>query len=194
MLRLIEPRRKGSKPREIPLTDEVLHELSLYRQSFGLPASIAPRDETPLIFSIQVKERFRPITRQALYTVFKGMFEAAAATLEDKVAADHLKAASTHWLRHMAASAMLCVTARLYWSSVTCWAMPTYRPHRCTRTRKPWTCIGKWKLTTTLTSTRRASNEPGQQPCRGGSGRALKDLTQSHAIEKLIRSQLLRKR
>ncbi|QBY56013.1 tyrosine-type recombinase/integrase [Cupriavidus oxalaticus] len=98
---------KGSKPREIPLTDEVLHELSLYRQSFGLSASIAPREETPLIFSIHVKERLRPLTRQALYTVFKGMFEAAAETLEDKAAADHLKAASTHWLRHMAASAML---------------------------------------------------------------------------------------
>ncbi|SOZ17398.1 tyrosine-type recombinase/integrase [Cupriavidus taiwanensis] len=98
---------KGSKPREIPLTDEVLHELSLYRQSFGLPGSIAPREETPLIFSIHVKEKFRPLTRQALYTVFKGMFEAAAETLEDKAAADHLKAASTHWMRHMAASAML---------------------------------------------------------------------------------------
>lgn len=98
---------KGSKPRDIPLTDEVLSELSLYRQSFGLPVMPAPREATPLIFSIQVKKRFRPITRQALYTVFKGMFEAAAETLEDEEDADHLRAASTHWLRHMAASAML---------------------------------------------------------------------------------------
>ncbi|AMR78541.1 tyrosine-type recombinase/integrase [Cupriavidus nantongensis] len=100
-------RAKGSKPRSIPLTDDVLLELAQYRQSFGLPAAIAPRESTPLIFSIQVKKGFTPITRQALYTVFKKMFEAAAKTLEDRSAAEHLRAASAHWLRRMAASAML---------------------------------------------------------------------------------------
>nr|WP_280971283.1 site-specific integrase [Cupriavidus gilardii]WDE72544.1 hypothetical protein [Cupriavidus gilardii] len=104
---VLHVRAKGAKPRPIALTDEVLLELSMYRESFGLPAAIAPREVTPLIFSIQVKKGFSPITRQALYTIFKKMFEAAAKTLKDRSAAEQLKAASTHWLRNMAASELL---------------------------------------------------------------------------------------
>ena len=100
---------KGSKARDVPLTDEVLAELQLYRRSFCLAAMPVSNEDIPLVFSVQIKSGFRPITRQALYTIFKNMFDSVACTLEstDPLGAKHLRAASTHWLRHMAASTML---------------------------------------------------------------------------------------
>lgn len=100
---------KGSKPRQVPATRQLLDELSRYRRAFGLPDAPAPHEATPLVFSLQTRAGLKPLTRQTLYLAMKSIFQKAAETLRaiDPVGADTLLTASTHWLRHTAASDML---------------------------------------------------------------------------------------
>lgn len=100
---------KGDKERSIPIPDSFLPEISHYRQAFGLSAWPAPDESTPLIFSVRTKTGFRPLTRQSVWALFNEIFKHAADTLrpKDPAGAEKLLAASTHWMRHTAATEML---------------------------------------------------------------------------------------
>lgn len=100
---------KGDKERSIPVTEAFLEELRRYREAFGLSPRPSAGEATPLMFSLQTSTRIKPLTRHALYQQLKAIFNKAADRLEpsDAVGAETLRAASTHWLRHTAATEML---------------------------------------------------------------------------------------
>lgn len=100
---------KGDKERAIPIPDSFLPEITRYRQAFGLSSWPAPGETTPLVFSLRTKSGYRSLTRQSVWTVFKEIFKHAETVLarDDPDAASKLLAASTHWMRHTAATEML---------------------------------------------------------------------------------------
>lgn len=100
---------KGNKPREIPVSDELLLELKRYREFNDLPARPHPAESTPLV--IPLRRPGQLLTRSAAHTLVKGIFKGAADRLralnpEDSYRADVLEKASAHWLRHTAGSHM----------------------------------------------------------------------------------------
>ena len=100
---------KGDKERSIPLSDAFAEEIRRYRRAFGLPAWPAPGEEVPLLFSLQTKTHLKPLTRKGMYSQLKALFAKASAELESEnpAGAATLRSASTHWLRHTAATEML---------------------------------------------------------------------------------------
>lgn len=100
---------KGSKERNVPVTEAFMEEIRRYRQAFGLSAWPAPGEEVPLLFSLQTKSAFKPLTRQTVYAQLKAIFLLASEHLAatNPAGAVTLRAASTHWLRHTAATEML---------------------------------------------------------------------------------------
>jgi len=106
---------KGDKERTVPVTEALAAELRRYRTAFGLSPWPTEGEPVPLVFSLQTKSSFKQMTRQALYLQLKAIFSNAAATLEvtDPWGAETLRAASTHWLRHTAATEMLNAGADL---------------------------------------------------------------------------------
>ncbi|KVO15223.1 tyrosine-type recombinase/integrase [Burkholderia ubonensis] len=106
---------KGDKERSIPIPDPFLPEISRYREAFGLSPWPAPAEATPLVFSLRAKTAFRPLTRQSVWVLFKEIFKHAESVLgrSDPESASRLKAASTHWMRHTAATDMLNAGADL---------------------------------------------------------------------------------
>jgi integrase/recombinase XerD len=100
---------KGDKERSVPVSEAFLEELRRYRRAFDLPPMPRAGDTTPLMFSLQTSTRIKPLTRHALYQQLKSIFNKAAERLEpqDAAGAVTLRAASTHWLRHTAATEML---------------------------------------------------------------------------------------
>ncbi|SAK61017.1 integrase family protein [Caballeronia temeraria] len=108
---------KGGKERLVPATQELMSELSRYRQHLGLSALPSPIEDTPLVLPIGVTaasggtQTCAPLTRAALHAIVKEVFAGAAARLRerDEVSAgraDLLEKASAHWLRHSAGSHM----------------------------------------------------------------------------------------
>ncbi len=106
---------KGDKERSIPLPDAFLPEISRYRIAFGLSAWPTQNEEMPLVFSLRTKTGYRKLTRQSIWALFKEIFEHAATVLgrRDPQGATKLLAASTHWMRHTAATDMLNAGADL---------------------------------------------------------------------------------
>lgn len=100
---------KGDKERSIPVSEAFAEEIRRYRQSFGLSAWPVSAEPVPLIFSLHTKSRLKPLTRQGLYAQLKSVFAKASAELAESnpAGAATLLAASTHWLRHTAATEML---------------------------------------------------------------------------------------
>jgi site-specific recombinase XerD len=100
---------KSRTTRLVPATKEMITELSRYRRDSGLTPLPSPGEDTPLVLPIgRVK---RPLTRAALHSIVKNVFEKAAAGLrirgeEFAGRADQLAKASAHWLRHTAGSHM----------------------------------------------------------------------------------------
>ncbi|WP_153133341.1 tyrosine-type recombinase/integrase [Dechloromonas hortensis] len=94
---------KRNKSADLVLIDDALAALREYRISLGKREMPTPGiTEEPIVFDVHGK---RPVTVKSLHAVIKGLFRGAAAE-----AAPHvrrvLEQASTHWLRHTAASAM----------------------------------------------------------------------------------------
>jgi integrase/recombinase XerD len=100
---------KGDKERSVPVSEAFLEELRRYRRAFELPPMPRAGETTPLLFSLQTSTRIKPFSRHALYQQLKAIFNKAADRLEptDAAGAETLRAASTHWLRHTAATEML---------------------------------------------------------------------------------------
>lgn len=100
---------KGDKERLVPATNEMMVELVRYRRELGMAPYPAPYEETPLVLPIG-KSR-EPLTRAALHSIVKKVFDGAADRLRQRgdeyaVRADMLERASAHWLRHTAGSHM----------------------------------------------------------------------------------------
>jgi integrase len=96
---------KGGVYGEVPIRDELMADFARYRTFHGLPATPSPFETTPVILSITGRAQ-TCLTPTAIYLVVKDVFGQAADTLAacDPVTATVLRRASTHWLRHTAAS------------------------------------------------------------------------------------------
>lgn len=90
---------KGDKMRVIPVPAVCITALYRYRGSLGLPSEPLPGDETPLVGNLRKKG---PTTESTVYRIIKQVCQATA----DRIASEHphaaetLRRASPHWLRH----------------------------------------------------------------------------------------------
>ncbi|PMS21574.1 integrase [Trinickia dabaoshanensis] len=96
---------KGDVEGEVPVSDALMAEFARYRLFHGLPPAPRKDETTPAVMSI-AGDTTRHLTPTAVYLIVKEVFRRAADTLEptDPVGAATLRRASTHWLRHSAAS------------------------------------------------------------------------------------------
>ncbi|NDY90596.1 tyrosine-type recombinase/integrase [Ideonella livida] len=95
---------KGGLQGEVPVSASLMADLARYRQGHGLSALPAPQETTPLILPLSGKPR--ALTPTAVYLIVKGLCTEAAEALapQDPAGAHRLQRASTHWLRHTAAT------------------------------------------------------------------------------------------
>ena len=96
---------KGDVEGDVPVSDELMDDLARYRQFYGLSAVPMAQEKTPLVMSVTGRtDRF--LTSTAIYLIVKEVFRRAADSLDatDPGKAVTLRRASTHWLRHTAAT------------------------------------------------------------------------------------------
>lgn len=100
---------KGDKERSIPASAALLKERESYLRAHSLSESTQGFAEIPLIFSTQFLKRFKKLSRHSLYLILKSIFSGAADAIGERSPemAGLLERASTHWLRHTAATALL---------------------------------------------------------------------------------------
>jgi len=101
---------KGDKERLLPATAELMAELARYRAHYGLAALPYPHEPTPLL--LPIGGMHKPMTRGGVHLIIKQVFENAVAHLAltgepGERAAERLRQASAHWLRHTAGSHMM---------------------------------------------------------------------------------------
>ena len=101
---------KGDKERLLPATAELMAELARYRGHYGLAALPYLHEPTPLLLPIGGVHK--PMTRGAVHLIIKQVFENAVAHLAltgepAERAAERLRQASAHWLRHTSGSHMM---------------------------------------------------------------------------------------
>jgi integrase/recombinase XerC len=96
---------KGGAEGEVPVSDALMADFARYRAFHGLSPVPSAREAGPAVMSIAGDDA-RHLTPAAIYLVVREIFRRAADTLErgDPVGAATLRRASTHWLRHSAAS------------------------------------------------------------------------------------------
>ncbi len=106
---------KGNKPRQVPATDELLHELVRYRRQRLWPTMPGleerpTRDETvPALMSLMGPPA--GVSRSTVHDVVKRVmfdtaFQLRRRGLAFADAASHIEQASSHWMRHTAGSHM----------------------------------------------------------------------------------------
>lgn len=95
---------KGGVEGGIPLSDGLMADFARYRGFHGLPTVPVDHGKTPAILGIA--GRTSALTPTAVYQIVKGTFGHVADTLqpEDGSKAARVRRASTHWLRHTAAT------------------------------------------------------------------------------------------
>ena len=96
---------KGGTEGEVPVSDALMTEFGRYRAFHGLSSLPRADEPTPAVMSI-AGDTTRHLTPTAVYLIVKEAFRRTAETLEpvDPAGAATLRLASTHWLRHSAAS------------------------------------------------------------------------------------------
>jgi site-specific recombinase XerD len=120
---IIEILGKGNEWRKVVIPEILMQEVRIYLKHRGIEKISDAAADTPLVDRMvgvdspmiahmqrKHKERFKEdldlstlkLSEQALYKELKRFFEAAAKSIEQQspLAADHIKQASTHWLRH----------------------------------------------------------------------------------------------
>ena len=93
---------KGSKPRRLPVSTEMLASFRDYRAAYRLPPNTVRDDATPLILNTR-GGKLLSVTDEAASKAIKSLFAAAAALADgdgDRDSAAALRNASAHWLRH----------------------------------------------------------------------------------------------
>ncbi|MDR5784480.1 integrase [Caballeronia sp. LZ065] len=101
---------KGGKERLVPATQEMMTELSRYRQHLGLSALPSSNEDAPLVLPIGATaanhgaQTCAPLTRAALHAIVKAVFTSAAARLRERdpssaARAEMLEQASAHCKR-----------------------------------------------------------------------------------------------
>jgi integrase len=92
---------KGKKHREVPISPGIIEAINNHLRDRGLRAVGYTSADTPIIGKLRGEAK-DAISESGLYQALKDFFEEVARVLEDKdpLAADKLKRASTHWLRH----------------------------------------------------------------------------------------------
>jgi len=101
---------KGDKERLLPATTELMAELARYRRHYGLAALPYNGEATPLL--LPIGGTHRTMTRGAVHRIIKQVFDNAIGHLQStgeahERAAERLRQASAHWLRHTAGSHMM---------------------------------------------------------------------------------------
>jgi integrase/recombinase XerC len=96
---------KGDVEGDVPVGADLMQAYARYRVFCGLPAVISHEDADPLVMSIAGNHE-QCLTSTAIYLIVKDVFQRAATALvaNDSAAASVLRRASTHWLRHTAAT------------------------------------------------------------------------------------------
>ncbi|MEQ1593822.1 MAG: tyrosine-type recombinase/integrase [Casimicrobium sp.] len=96
---------KGDVEGDVPVGAELMQVYARYREFHGLLTVLAPDDTSPLVMSI-TGNREECLTSTAVYLIVKDVFQRAAEARNaaDPAAAEILRRASTHWLRHTAAT------------------------------------------------------------------------------------------
>lgn len=95
---------KGGVDGTIPLSGGLMEDFARYRRFHGLPALPSGDGKIPVILGIAGRSSL--LTPTAVYQIIKDTFRRVADVLEeeDSVKATRLRRASTHWLRHTAAT------------------------------------------------------------------------------------------
>ena len=96
---------KGGAEGEVPVGDALMADFARYRAFHGLSPVPAASEVGPAVMSIAGDDA-RHLTPAAIYLIVRDVFRRAADALDaiDPVGATTLRRASTHWLRHSAAS------------------------------------------------------------------------------------------
>jgi integrase/recombinase XerD len=93
---------KGSKPRRLPVSLEMLAAFQEYREAFGLLAKTSRDDATPLVLNTRGR-LLVSVSDEAASNAIKGLFAHASDLADgdgDGDSAGALRNASAHWLRH----------------------------------------------------------------------------------------------
>lgn len=95
---------KGGVEGDVPVSDALMADFARYRAFHGLPTLPASDNRRPLILGIAGRQV--PLTAAAVYLVVKDALGRVAEALapSDPARATRLRRASTHWLRHTAAT------------------------------------------------------------------------------------------
>ncbi|MFL9910315.1 tyrosine-type recombinase/integrase [Paraburkholderia sp. RL17-337-BIB-A] len=100
---------KGGKERIVPVSPELMTELSRYRTAMAMSSLPRLGEETPLV--VPLGGPIRNLSRSAIHDAIKGIFNGTAEWLRTRgethfASAAELERASAHWLRHTAGSRM----------------------------------------------------------------------------------------
>ncbi|WP_084544931.1 tyrosine-type recombinase/integrase [Derxia gummosa] len=96
---------KGGVTGDVPISAALMDDFARYRRFHGLPPLPAPDETTPLVLPVAGRVG-KPLTPTLVYLVVKEAFRRFASQIEqdDPAGAATLRRASTHWLRHTAAT------------------------------------------------------------------------------------------
>ncbi|KPD15777.1 tyrosine-type recombinase/integrase [Burkholderia sp. R-69980] len=96
---------KGGAEGEVPVSDTLMADFARYRVFHSLPSVPSGDEQGPAVMSI-AGDATRHLTPAAVYLIVKEVFRRAADEIDsaNPVGAATLRRASTHWLRHSAAS------------------------------------------------------------------------------------------
>ena len=101
----LQVRGKGRTGLPVPVPEDALQALQDYRVSLGRSAWPDPLQPEPLLMDLYGKGR--ALTSKALHQIVTTLFASAAKACTDPEQARLLQAATTHWLRHTAATHQL---------------------------------------------------------------------------------------
>ena len=96
---------KGGAEGEVPVSDALMTDFARYRAFHGLPPVPCASETGPAVMSI-AGDTARHLTPAAIYLIVREVFRRAADALDttNPAGTATLRRASTHWLRHSAAS------------------------------------------------------------------------------------------